>query len=280
MTEEDQQRKKKHHRSRSRSRSPSCSDRETKCIEVQRFRWGIIKGEKGDKGDKGDQGPKGEKGDRGRPGHEGPRGECGIRGPDGDRGHQGECGASGPRGERGPHGPHGPAGPQGERGHCGDRGERGDTGHGGILGYAYASSNITQTLAGSLLFPVTWNVTDYHAFGVTVSGSTITLKNAGTYAFDWSILGSSADPTQALNFSLLSNGTTAVPGSNFVSSQATGLNSTLQSLSASCLVTVPNPLHGINTGAGTTISLINTGTTTVTLPVSPLNASIRILQVA
>lgn len=225
--------------------------------------------DRGRRGRKGDKGDKGDKGERGFCGERGKRGKRGKHGPTGPTGDVGPVGPEGPTGDDGPTGPTGPTGPLAV-GPTGPNGFTGPNGQGGVLGYAYGS-NMTQSQLVDNGDSVTFNTTDFQNMGATISGSNITLLTAGTYLIDYCVKSVVESPAEII-FSMVANGVTEIHGSSF--------SSTSHSITANFIASFPDPLHGILTGAGTTLELRNKSGVPVTLSPSETNASVRVTRIA
>lgn len=116
-----------------------------------------------------------------------------VRGAQGATGPQGPAGITGSQGATGATGPQGPAGPQGNAGSAGPTGAQGPAGPAfvGYVGSFYDTSTQTNPIA-NVARPMTLNeVTDGQNGAISrgvsvVSGSRITIANAGVYDIQFS----------------------------------------------------------------------------------------------
>lgn len=265
---------KSHKKSHKKHDSSSSSDSDSDCkIRPRRFHLHLLKGDKGDTGCMGLQGKSGKDGRDGRDG----MGKTGKTGEQGPRGHQG---CEGPRGKgfTGPTGPTGPIGITGPVG-IGSTGPTGPDGIGGLLGYAFATNNalLSPIIPGA---SVVFDTTDYTSTGILISGSNVTLLAAGTYLINYTVSGVvESTATRSQLFSLITSDGILIHGSNFISDVTDNAN---LHIIGNLQFTVPDPAHGITTGAGTTFSLVNNNANTVTLGngSGAVNASMRIQRIA
>ena len=169
----------------------------------------------------------------------GPRGPVGPTGPVGPIGPQGPIGLTGATGATGPQGPIGPIGPIGPQGPTGATGATGATGPQGPAGLAdalFAESEVATIAVGSNV-PLTLS-TQTPTSTTTLAGDTLTLSQ-GYYLVTFYATGSSPD----YDLTLVVNGTQEFSLETDVT--------TLQTLSKTVI---------LNASAGTTLSLLNTGT--------------------
>lgn len=168
------------------------------------FATGDLRGAAGADGATGPQGPQGDQGIQGLPGADGADGATGAQGPQGDQGPQGIQGIQGPAGNDGADGATGPAGADGADGQgvpvggtAGQVLEKIDGtdyntqwatpsggGSSGLLSVAKAFTSSAGTSLDDVEAAIGWNATTFNTGSdVSVSGSTWTIANAGTYEF-------------------------------------------------------------------------------------------------
>ncbi len=124
------------------------------------------------------QGSQGPQGPAGPTGPEGPAGATGPQGPQGIQGPAGNDGATGPQGPQGDAGATGPQGPQGETG------PQGPPGSGGTYSILKAKGNLGSPSFDDVENALIWATPVINTGSdVSVSGSTITINNTGTYKF-------------------------------------------------------------------------------------------------
>ncbi len=225
----------------------------------------------GPTGPVGPRGPVGPTGPTGATGATGPQGPIGPIGPQGPQGEQGPIGLTGATGPQGPIGPIGPQGPQGEQGPIGLTGATGATGPQGPIGLTgatgpqgpqgpagssdaiYASSGVSTVEAGGSA-PLTLTAVTPDS-SMSVGANAVTLSEAGYYLVSYYLTGTSS----SVDYSLYLNGTAI---STILDSEAT--------------VTTVSKTLLINASAGSSLTLINTGDTSLAIT----DTGITVLKVA
>lgn len=128
----------------------------------------------------------------------GPQGPAGAQGPQGVQGVAGNDGADGATGATGATGPQGPEGPEGPQGPQGIPGEDGaDGGGASVYELVKAKGNIQGVTFDDTENVIAWNApTVGGTANVSISGSIITINEAGTYKFSVTLRTSNANRTE------------------------------------------------------------------------------------
>ena len=229
-------------------------------------------------GPTGPTGPQGIQGIRGIRGPTGPQGIQGIEGPTGPMGLQGIQGVQGPTGPQGIQGMIGPTGPMGLQGVQGIQGPTGPQGMIGPTGPQGAPGSDSQlrgvqvqlTNAGGTTIPNGTNVlfnnviTD-QSLNITYNSTNgqFQLTSARNYYITWWIATSGANNSQSITFDVQLNGSGGILASTPITT---------------------GQLHGtafIAVGAApATLSLVNVTGDAVSIPLTPIQANIIVMESA
>lgn len=217
-------------------------------------------GPQGIQGIRGPTGPQGIQGPQGPTGPIGPQGVQGIEGPTGPQGIQGPIGPTGPQGIQGPVGPIGPTGPQGIQGPTGPAGDDAQ-----LRGVQVQLTNAGGTTIPSGANVIFNNVITDQSLNITYNSANgqFLLTSARNYYITWWIATSGANDSQSITFDVQLNGSGGIAASTPITT---------------------GQLHGtafIAVGAApATLSLMNITGNAVSIPSTPIQANIIVMESA
>jgi len=146
----------------------------------------------------------------------------------------------------------------GKRGKKGDKGDQGEPGN-VILGYGHAVTTTDVELIIPVGGQIPFNVVDFPVNGVSVAGPNFVLNNAGTYKIDFYVRATPTDLVGPITIALTINGNVAHGGlftSEWPLSPLSDVSKTLV-VDGSVILSFPDLPHGVLTGAGSILNLVN-----------------------